>query len=58
MKAGRQESSALRNLWKIKDEAFREVSSARAVGKMVAKRMSICGRRAAALRKQLTSAAH
>lgn len=58
MSARHQESSALRNLWKIKDEAFREVSSAKTVSKMVAKRMNICKRRAAALRKQLTSTAH
>jgi hypothetical protein len=58
MSAKRQESSALRSLWKIKDEAFREVSSARTISKMVAARMSICRKRSAALRKQMTSAVH
>jgi len=46
------ESKELRELWKIKDEAYQEVSDCINVKDMVSKRIRICKTRASRIKKR------
>lgn len=46
------ESKELRELWKIKEEAFQEVSDCKTIDEMVAKRIKICKKNASRFRKR------
>ena len=49
------ESKELRELWKIKEEAYKEISDCKTINEMVKKRIKICKRSAYNFQKKINN---